>query len=120
MSRQYCVLCRKEVEDHDWCCKNWGNVDGWACSKHFVPSPLGENIISSAFEQRKEGAKDLIQPYREGVPSQEFIDAYGTKNMPKDQISKAKYVWQDIPGIKNINLKGYGKSVKGKARTRKD
>lgn len=48
---------------------------------------------------RKEFASDLIQPFREGELSKEYIEKYGTSKIKvsKEEIKKAKTVWkQDL------------------------
>jgi hypothetical protein len=43
--------------------------------------------------QRSEFAKSLLQPYRSGVASQEYIDTYGTDRINPKDVKKAKKVW---------------------------
>jgi hypothetical protein len=70
-----------------------------------------ELVPESVKESRKEYAKSLIQPYREGDFSKEYKEAYPirSKEMVKDgiisqrQYDKAKYVWKDQPNWKNRN-----------------
>lgn len=45
----------------------------------------------------------LLQPYRNGVLSKEFIEAYGSKslNLKKGEYRKARYVWRSLAGWKD-------------------
>lgn len=55
---------------------------------------VGEEIK----RQRKEFAKSIIQPYRNGELSREYLEAFGTKNIKPTQkeIKQAKPVWKDL------------------------
>jgi len=47
-------------------------------------------------------AKDTLQPFRQGEPSREFIEAYpeqSKKLFTKEEIKKAKNVWTDVKGL---------------------
>lgn len=46
-------------------------------------------------DQRKEGHDDLIQPFRKGILSKEYLKKYGTKYIraTPDEIKRAKNVW---------------------------
>lgn len=54
-------------------------------------------------KQRREHKKDILQPYRKGELSKEYVDTYGTQgiNVSKKDANKAKRVWKDIPGWRN-------------------
>ena len=56
-------------------------------------------------EQRNEYLKDIIQAYRGDVLSKEYLEIYGTKGIKptKKQLKNAKYVWGDLPNIKNVH-----------------
>lgn len=87
-------------ESHDWkewTCKGCGNTYG-------VKQGYGEgiNIISESYEKRLEAARPLVQPFRDGVPSAEYVALTGGKNMSKEDIKKARPVWQDVPGLKGV------------------
>lgn len=51
-------------------------------------------------ESRVQYAKEIIQPFREGVVSKEYLEAYGDKGIKatKQEIKNAKYVWHGIEG----------------------
>ena len=49
-------------------------------------------------DQRKAYAKDIIQPFRKGELSKEYVDTYGTKHLKgitPQEVKKAKPVWDD-------------------------
>ena len=57
--------------------------------------------------QRQTYAKDLIQPFRDGEPSREFIKQYpkkAEKMFSPEQRKKAKNTWQDVKEIKRLGL----------------
>jgi hypothetical protein len=101
MSKNYCVVCGCERDDLNWKHRDWGGVEGWGCSKHFHATPhikIPERIRDDA----KKYAKDIIQPFREGNLSREFVDNYPdqVKGMVKEgsitqkEVEKAKEVWK--------------------------
>lgn len=96
--RQKCVLCKRIHEAHGWKYSPYqteaGQVYGYFCDKWYKPSPSKEWIPQRIKDQRNENAKTLLQPWREDVPSTEFIEAYGSKNFTKDEVKKAKKVWE--------------------------
>lgn len=59
---------------------------------------LYEVITETLRRDRKEHAKSIIQPYRNGQVSKEWIETYGTKGIKasKEEIKNAKYQWKDI------------------------
>lgn len=50
--------------------------------------------------QRKAYAPDLIQPWREGELSKEYLEQHGTKGIKvtPEEIAKAEYVWRGDVG----------------------
>ena len=48
-------------------------------------------------EQRKAHSKEILQPYRAGELSKEYLDEYGTKSIKasEEEIKKASYTWND-------------------------
>jgi len=57
-----------------------------------------EFTTDSIREQRKEFAKDIIQPFRHGQLSKEYVEAWGTKhlNVKPEEVKKAKNTWQEL------------------------
>jgi hypothetical protein len=61
-------------------------------------------------EGRKQYAKQLLQPWRQGQISKEYLEAYPKQAqgmikegiLTREQVRKAKNVWQDIPGVRNL------------------
>lgn len=69
------------------------------------PTKQVEFVGDSIKNGRQEYAKSIIQPYRSGELSREYLELYGTKNIsvsPK-QIKQAKYVWRDTYSA-NVDL----------------
>ena len=89
-----CLVCKeREAERHP--------VLGYLSCKECrlattAPKPV-EFTSDSIKEQRKEHAKDLLQPYRKGVLSKEYVEAHGTRYIKasKEEIKKAKNVWSE-------------------------
>lgn len=89
----YCAGHQKKHEDTNWKLQEGGV--GWFCSAYFKPT-THEWVPQRVKEERKIYKKDILQPWRSGEPSAEFIEAYPkqAKKMftPKD-IKKARKVW---------------------------
>lgn len=62
-------------------------------------------------DQRREYAKDIIAPYRDGVFSDEYYQEYGTQGVEvtKEQIENRREVWKDIKGRWNRDKSKGGK-----------
>lgn len=94
----YCGFCKKKHEDFNWKTQEdkkekQGYI--WICSKYFTPS-RPEFVPDRIKEDRKKYAKDILQPWRSGEASREFIDAYperSKKLFTKKEIATAKKVW---------------------------
>ena len=81
----------------------------WCKDCNKAKPPMGgkypEFIPERIKEDRRKYAKDILQPWRGGEPSREYMKAYPekSKGMYTDQQRrKAKNIWQDIPGVKGI------------------
>lgn len=96
--RELCVLCHRLHEAENWKYSEYETVDGtrygWFCEKWYKASHP-EWIPERIKEDRKKFAKSTLQPYRNGVASQEFIDTYGSKNINPSDAKKAQNVWKD-------------------------
>jgi hypothetical protein len=103
MSKLFCVVCNKETEYYEWTHKKWelatGIIEGWGCGRHQRVS-YPEFVPDSLKEDRKKHFRAILQPFRGGEVSKEYIEAHGTKHIKAtpQQIAKAKYVWKDLPG----------------------
>ena len=94
-------MCQSRHEDTNWRFKKWFDnkleeeIDGWACSKHFRPRTSINLTDKRLAPEREKYKKDLIQPFRQGEPSQEFADAYPkqAKKFFKGEKKKPKKVW---------------------------
>lgn len=100
--KQLCTLCHKIHEGSYWKYGEYETVDGlrwgWFCDKWYTPSGSQEFTTEQIKEDRKKYFNSMVQPWRGGVASQEYIDAHGTKNFTKEEIKGAKEVWSDLPG----------------------
>lgn len=94
--RNLCVTCHRIHNDNNWKYTlyktEYGDRYGYFCSKWFKPSSP-EWVPQRIKDQRQEFSKSLIQPYRQGVASQEYIDTYGTGRFHAADVKKAKNVW---------------------------
>lgn len=54
-------------------------------------------------KERVKYFKSILQPYRNGFLSREYIEAYGTKgiDVTQKEINEAKYVYKDLDGWSN-------------------
>lgn len=106
MAQYFCWGCQKEHDDYNW--KSYFEEieykDGVVkkefisiCTKFHRPDPYPEFTTNSIKEQRSQYLNSIIQPWRDGVPSKEFAEAYPdkAKKMFKDEYKKAQYVWKD-------------------------
>ncbi len=65
-------------------------------SQETPPSHQVEFTTEEIKEQRNTFADDILQPYREGELSKEYLEKYGTKSIKAtpQEIKKAKNVWR--------------------------
>lgn len=98
MKNALCPVCRKEpATTHPL----FRILPGKTCKQRRTKQPLPavqiEMVGNSIKEQRKEYAKSIVQPWRSGVLSKEYLDLYGTKNIKPTEkdMKNAKYVWKD-------------------------
>ena len=66
-------------------------------SKVRKTEPL-EFVTESIKEERKRFAKDIIQPFRAGELSKEYVDKWGTKHLKvtPEEVKKAKNTWSEL------------------------
>lgn len=95
--KQFCIGCGKEHEHH-----NWRFDDrGWICGKFFSSTKI-EWVPNRLKEDRVRHAKDIVQPWRGGDASKEFIKQYPEKAkemFTPQEIKNAKNVWKDLKGL---------------------
>ena len=98
----YCTAHKKEHDHFSWKFTDYedeeGKKTGWFCGDFFKPS-VKEWVPERIKNERKQYFKDLVQPWRNGEPSKEFIDTYPerSKGMFTEKERKtAKNVWKDI------------------------
>ena len=99
-----CHGCHKRHNDFSWKSYWEGTSLITICSQFFKPSPPKEYIPERVKEERQEYAKSLLQPWRSGEPSKEFIEAYpqrAEKLFSVKERKNAKNVWSDVPGVKH-------------------
>jgi len=105
--KNYCTLCHRLHDSSHWKFSTYQNIngtqEGWFCSKWYTISPSKEAVPERIKEDRKKNFKSLLQPYRNGEVSREFVEAYGDKHLDKQEAKKSKYVWKDLPGWSNRN-----------------
>jgi len=75
------------------------------------PRRYPEFSTNNIKDQRREYRRDIIQPFRDGVISKEYVEEYGSQGLsvPKKMIDNAKYTWKDTKGWWNRNKSKGGK-----------
>lgn len=99
--REFCYVCNINKDYPFW--KNTrvltqeGEKSVWVCGEHYKVKSI-EWVPDRIREERKMFKNDLIQPFRDGQLSKEFVDLYGTKNLDvtDKEVRNAKNVWQDL------------------------
>lgn len=79
-----------------WCKGCNSKKERW--NKVFV-----EFVPDAIKEDRVKYKRDIVQPFRDGQPSKEFIDTYperSKKMFTNEERRKAKPVWTDVAGWK--------------------
>lgn len=100
-----CPVCRKEPAIND---SYFGILPGKNCSarqrEYSSPNNPIEITTQPIKDSRKEYAKSIVQPFREGELSKEYLQAHGTKgiSVTDKQVKNAKNVWPET--IKNIEM----------------
>jgi hypothetical protein len=106
MAKFDCAGCEKKHDDWAWRNTTYtfeeGDRSGWFCTKWQKPTPTAERIPDSIKADRIKYANDMVQPYRQGQPSREYIKLYpkqAKNTFTASERKKAKNVWGDIKGI---------------------
>src|ERR1700722_6864590 len=62
------------------------------------PSPKQELTTDAIENDRKEFKKDIMQPFRNGQLSKEYVESVGTKyiKVTDEEVKNAKNVWSDL------------------------
>jgi len=91
----YCKGCGKEHSD-----RNWLYLNGWYCTKYHKASGKPEFMPEHVKDGQREYFNSIIQPFRQGQLSKEYVDLYGTGGIIADnnEIKKARNVWGDLRG----------------------
>lgn len=96
---EYCIRCQKLHDDYQWKGSYDKNIKKvvYICSQHYKTT-ANEFVPDRIVQDRKDNAKSMIQPWREGEASAEYIEAYPeqAKNMftTRERLT-AKNVWKD-------------------------
>lgn len=92
-----CAFCKKKHTAFNWRLQydTAQKKYVWYCDKYFKPV-TPEFTTEKIKEDRQRYAKSLLQPYRGGIASQEYIDAYGTGRFDPADVKKARPVWRDV------------------------
>ena len=93
----YCSGCKEYHSSN-----SWKFIKGeWYCREYHKPTRT-EFMPERVKDQRKEYFNSIVQPFRQGELSKEYIDAHGTEGIEAtmEEIKKAEDVWKDIPGYK--------------------
>lgn len=111
MKKIFCVKHNKNhISEGGWRFGAWDGEDGiiygWGCTEVRYPEFTSQKIKT----ERQKYLKSQIQSHRQGELSKEFVQLYPEKikEMKKagviseKDIKKAKNVWQDLPGIGNV------------------
>lgn len=93
-----CTVCRKGEANKS---SIYGLLPCDDCQKRRSKQPLPQSteiIPESLRNDRKEHARSILQPYRNGQLSKEFIDTYGTEfvKASPEEIKNAKPQYRDI------------------------
>lgn len=61
------------------------------------PKQPVEMTTDAIKEARVANAKEIVQPFRDGKLSQEYLDIYGTKSIiaSDEDVRKAEYIWPE-------------------------
>jgi len=87
---EMCVDCNRSHNSFAW----KYDSNGWHCQQK---SKKYEFTTEQIKQDRKKYAKDLLQPWRSGEASKEFIDAYpvqSKKYFTSKEIKGARDVWR--------------------------
>lgn len=93
-----CLACNKRPAIQH---PSYGIIPCQACqdqqAERALPQRQVEFTTGSIREQRKEFKDHLIQPFRKGILSKEYVDKYGTKGIKVSdhEVRNAKKVWTD-------------------------
>lgn len=100
MTKITCPNCNRNAAIID---KVYGVLPCRACSK---AEEMGANVeftTDSIRDQRKQMLGDIIQPFRNGHLSKEYIKKWGTKrlNVSQEEVDKAQNTWSDLTYYKD-------------------
>lgn len=69
--------------------------------------------------EREEYAKDILQPFQDGVLSKEYLDTYGTSGLSvtRSEVKRAKNVYKGQKGWWNLDRSKGGRTFKPEIKT---
>jgi len=103
--KQLCVLCRRIHNATHWKYGEYKTVDGlrwgWICSRWYKPKTY-EFVPQRIKDERVKYRKEILQPYRSGELSREFVEAYPSQvkkmiksgAVTKREVAKSMPVWK--------------------------
>jgi len=88
-------------------CKGFAKIIGTPSTIGLIFSFQGQVVAKNVAEDWEKNFTDVIQPYRNGEMSSEFLEAYPeqAKRYPKEDVENAKPVWKDLKGYENRKIK---------------
>lgn len=91
-----CPNCNKNKAIQD---KRFGILPCVSCRQLSTTGLKHQQELTTDFikNQRREFKPDMLQPWREGKLSKEYLKHHGTKgiNVTPDEVAKAQNVWND-------------------------
>jgi hypothetical protein len=96
--KKKCPTCQKRRANYS---KEYGYIACNYCLRlKNIPKRQAEITTDKIRNQRREYKKDIIQPYRDGVISKEYIETYGTAGIKATdkEIRNAQYTMKDTAG----------------------
>ena len=79
----------------------YGLTECLECRRERQQIHRGPEFTSDSIqEQRLEYKKDILQPYRNGILSREYLEEYGTSGITvsEEEQKKSEYTWKDTKG----------------------
>lgn len=90
MKRNLCPICQKNpARNHSM----YGLTACSMCAQGVTTASAPGVETEDIREQQKSHSDDMLQPYREGVLSKEYVDKYGTKHLDIQEGETPKNVW---------------------------
>ena len=94
-----CLICQKrtavKIEPYGWLPCKFCRDKQKRIDKLKQPVEMTTQIVK---EERIKYSDDILQPFRDGTVSKEYISKYGSEriNATPDEIKNARNVWDDV------------------------